>query len=176
MKRMLFWAPLGVVILFVAIAAVGLSRPSSAVVTSKMIGKPVPVFALPAASSSLPGVRTADFKQGKPRLINFFASWCVPCAAESKQLLALKQAGIPIEGVAIRDKPADVERFLDRFGNPFMRIGSDVDSSVQIAMGSSGVPETFLIDGEGTITYQHIGDIRPENVPEIIAAWRRAAR
>jgi cytochrome c biogenesis protein CcmG/thiol:disulfide interchange protein DsbE len=103
-----------------------------------------------------------------------FASWCLPCAAEAPQLLQLKQAGAVIEAVAIRDRPEDIGDFLKRYGNPYQRIGSDPTSSVQIAIGSSGVPETFVIDGKGIIRHQHIGDIRSENVPELLAELEKA--
>ena len=86
----------------------------------------------------------------------------------------MKRGGVPIDAIAIRDRPQDVARFLTRNGNPYDRIGSDVDSSVQLALGSSGVPETFVIDGRGIIRHQHIGDIRPEDVPELVAALKAA--
>ena len=76
--------------------------------------------------------------------------------------------------MAIRDRPEDVANFLSRWGDPYQRIGSDTDSRVQLALGSSGVPETFVIDGKGVIRYQHIGDIRPEHVPEIVQAYEAA--
>ena len=111
---------------------------------------------------------------GKPRLLNIFASWCVPCAAEAPQLMVLKQAGVEIDAIAIRDARADVDGFLARNGNPFARIGLDARSAVQIALGSSGVPETFVIDGAGRIAYQHIGEIRADDVPMILEKLRDA--
>ena len=78
--------------------------------------------------------------------------------------MALKRRGVPIDGVAIRDRSEDVARFLAEWGDPFERIGADPASRVQFALGSSGVPETFVVDGKGVIRHQHIGDIRPENV------------
>ena len=111
---------------------------------------------------------------GQPRLLNIFASWCVPCAAEAPQLLALKQAGVPIDAIAIRDARPDVDAFLARYGNPYARIGLDARSAVQIALGSSGVPETFIVDGKGRIAYQHIGDIRADDVPMILEKLRAA--
>ena len=66
--------------------------------------------------------------------------------------------------------------FLARHGNPYSRIGADDLSEVQLAIGSSGVPETFVIDGEGKITYQHIGDIRAEHVPILLNQLQEAAR
>jgi cytochrome c biogenesis protein CcmG, thiol:disulfide interchange protein DsbE len=141
-----------------------------------MVGKPLPEFTLPAAVEGTPGLSTADFRQGEPRLLNVFASWCVPCAVEAPQLEALQQAGVGIDGVAIRDRSEDIAAFLQRHGNPFARIGKDDVSAVQLALGSSGVPETFVVDGQGVIRYQHIGDIRPEHVQVILEKLKEAGR
>ncbi|MDB5725338.1 MAG: DsbE family thiol:disulfide interchange protein, partial [Novosphingobium sp.] len=116
-----------------------------------------------------------DLATGKPRLLNVFASWCIPCAVEAPQLQQLQAAGVEIHGIAIRDRSEDVTAFLLRNGNPFARIGKDDVSAVQLAIGSSGVPETFVIDGKGVIRYQHIGDIRPEEVSMILAKLKEAA-
>jgi cytochrome c biogenesis protein CcmG/thiol:disulfide interchange protein DsbE len=121
-----------------------------------------------------PGLSSADLAQGQPRIVNVFASWCIPCISEAPQLLELRRRGIPIDAIAIRDRPEDVAAFLARWGDPYQRIGSDVDSRVQLAFGSSGVPETFIVDGRGVIRYQHIGDIRPETIPEILQAYEAA--
>ena len=174
MGRILLWLPLA---LFAALAlffASGLLKPDERVITSKLVGKPLPAFELPQAASDRPPLSSAEFARGKPRMLNIFASWCVPCAAESPQLLALEKAGVPIDAIAIRDAREDVDAFLARWGNPYSHIGLDARSSVQIALGSSGVPETFIIDGQGLIVHQHIGDIRTEDVPELIAIWERA--
>ena len=92
----------------------------------------------------------------------------MPCIAEAPQLLALKQAGVRIDAIAIRDRPADVADFLKRYGDPYAAIGDDGDSRVQLSLGSSGVPETFFIDGRGRIRRQHVGDIRADDVPEVL--------
>ncbi|CAN5128364.1 DsbE family thiol:disulfide interchange protein [soil metagenome] len=176
MSRWAIWLPLGLFLAFFALFASGLLKPDDRVIASKMVGKPIPAFTLPAAASDRPALSSADLATGKPRLLNIFASWCVPCAAEAPQLMALKQAGAEIDAVAIRDARADVDQFLGRWGNPYARIGLDARSSLQIAMGSSGVPETFVIDGKGTIVHQHIGDIRAEDVPTILEKLKEAAR
>ncbi|HEY0270602.1 MAG TPA: redoxin family protein, partial [Sphingomonas sp.] len=111
---------------------------------------------------------------GRPHLINVFASWCVPCAQEAPQLMALRQAGVAIDGIAIRDLPADTLDFLTRNGDPFARVGRDDSAAVQVALGSSGVPETFVVDGRGVIVQQHIGAIGPQDVTDMIAAVRAA--
>lgn len=174
--RWALWLPLGLFVGFVALVMVGLFRPASREVKSALVGKPLPAFALKAAVAERPGVSNSDFAGGKPRLLNIFASWCVPCAAEAPQLEALRRAGVEIHGVAIRDKRADLERFLARNGNPFARIGADDVSAVQFAIGSSGVPESFVIDGKGVIRYQHIGEIRPDQVPLILEKIREAGQ
>ena len=76
--------------------------------------------------------------------------------------------------MAIRDKPEDLANFLQQHGNPFIRIGADDRSEVQFKLGSSGVPETFVIDGKGVIRYQHIGDIREGDVAMLLEKLREA--
>jgi cytochrome c biogenesis protein CcmG/thiol:disulfide interchange protein DsbE len=129
----------------------------------------MPLFELPPATEGVPGLTSAELADGRPRLVNIFASWCIPCRVEAPQLEALRASGIDIVGIAIRDRPEDVAQFLDQHGNPFSRIGSDQMSSVQIALGSSGVPETFLVDGKGIIRRQIQGVILADEVPKIIA-------
>lgn len=169
-----FFLPLGIFAAFVGVAAYQLTQPKSEFVESAMIGKPMPQFELRAASPDRPGLALADLKDGQPRLVNIWASWCVPCAAEAPQLAALEAQGAKIVGVAIRDRPEDVAAFLARYGNPYERIGADDMSVVQLGIGSSGVPETFVVDGKGTIRYQHIGDIRREHVPMLLEKLREA--
>lgn len=174
MRRLIIWVPLLLFAGLFALAAVRLTQPKDEVITSKMIGKPMPEFALPPAIPEAPGLSRADLASGEPRLLNIFASWCLPCAVEAPQLQALAERGVIIDAIAIRDTPEAVSRFLARYGNPFQRIGSDVRSSVQLDLGSAGVPETFVIDGKGVIVHQHIGDIRAEDIPELLAKLEEA--
>jgi cytochrome c biogenesis protein CcmG/thiol:disulfide interchange protein DsbE len=174
MRRLLIWLPLAVFLAFLITVAIGLRRPADTSIKSQMIGKPMPEFALQPAVPGHPGLTLADLRKGRPRLVNVFASWCVPCKAEAPQLMALKRHGIPIDGIAIRDRSEDVAQFLSQWGDPFERIGADPNSRVQFALGSSGVPETFVIDGRGVIRLQHIGDVRPENVADILSAFEAA--
>jgi cytochrome c biogenesis protein CcmG/thiol:disulfide interchange protein DsbE len=167
-KRLLLWAPLLLFALFLGLAAGGLLKPEDRQIRSRMVGKALPDFALPPGASDRPGLSRAGMATGKPRLLNIFASWCLPCAAESPQLMELARAGVRIDGVAIRDARPDVDGFVRRWGNPYQRIGLDARSALQISLGSSGVPESFVIDGKGIIRYQHIGDIRAEHIPLIL--------
>lgn len=172
--RWTLWLPLAVFAGFVVLVVSGLVHPGSRDVPSQMIGKPLPHFALPAAADDRPGLSDHDFTTGKPRLLNIFASWCIPCGVEAPVLSELARQGAEIDGIAIRDHHADLAAFLARNGNPYARLGADDVSAVQLAIGSSGVPETFVIDGHGIIRYQHIGDIRPEEVPMMLAKLKEA--
>ncbi|MBO9623616.1 MAG: redoxin family protein [Sphingomonas sp.] len=173
MRRVLIWAPLALFAIVFAVVASGLIKPADRTIHSAMVGKPMPALDLPPLLPGRPGIATADFT-GKPRLLNVFASWCVPCIAEAPQLMKLKAAGAEIDAVAVRDTPEDVRAFLDRNGDPYTRIGNDKASAAQLALGSSGVPETFVIDARGRIAYQHIGDIREDDVPLLLRELEKA--
>jgi len=166
--------PLIIFALLVVAVAWRLATPKDDRVASKLEGQPLPAFALPAALPGKPGLSSADLATGSPRLVNIFASWCVPCAAEAPVLLDLARRGVPIDAIAIRDRPEDVAAFLARHGDPFARIGSDDRSQVQIALGSSGVPESFVVDRKGVIRAQHIGPIMAQDVPGILQAMEAA--
>jgi len=168
------WILLGLAVGLFGLFAFMLTQPKDEFVESKMIGQPIPEFALPAIVTDRPGLSSADLADGKPKLLNVFASWCVPCAAEAPQLAALEASGANIVGVAIRDRPEDAEAFLTQYGNPFSRIGRDDIRQVQLSIGSSGVPETFVIDGKGVIRYQYIGPIGPGEVSLLLAQLREA--
>jgi len=174
MRRWLLFLPL---VLFAAVVlafAFRLHAPGDTVVRSRMVGKPMPEFVLKPIVPGHPGLAAADLRAGHPRLVNVFGSWCIPCRVEAPQLEALKRRGIPIDAIAIRDRGEDVAAFLRDYGDPFARIGDDPRSQVQMAIGSSGVPETFVVDGNGIIRHQHIGEIRAEDVATIVAAWKGA--
>lgn len=174
MKRLLFFIPLALFLFLAGLFAFQLTQPKDEFVRSTMIGKPLPEFSLDPAAPGLEGASRADFARGEPKLLNIWASWCLPCIAEAPQLEALDEAGVDIIGVAIRDRPQDVARFLERYGNPYSRVGADEISEVQLEIGSSGVPETFVVDGDGVITYQHIGDIRADDVPKLLEELEKA--
>jgi|TARA_Y100000296_G_scaffold17159_1_gene20178 cytochrome c biogenesis protein CcmG/thiol:disulfide interchange protein DsbE len=168
------WIPLFAFAAFLGLAAYQLTQPKDEFVESRMVGESLPYFELPPAMVGVDGISSADFADGQPRLLNIWASWCLPCIAEAPHLENLKRQGADIVGVAIRDRPEDVARFLAQHGNPYSRIGRDDLSEVQLAIGSSGVPETFVIDGQGVIRYQHIGDVRASDVPVLLAELEKA--
>ncbi|MES2135665.1 MAG: DsbE family thiol:disulfide interchange protein [Pseudomonadota bacterium] len=174
MSRAIRFAPL-VLLLLVIIALVWrLATPADSNVHSALESKLVPAFDLPPALPGKPALSAANLATGQPRLLNVFASWCVPCISEVKVLQELARRGVRVDGVAVRDKPEDLAEFLARNGDPYERIGSDSQSELQISLGSSGVPESFVIDGKGVIRYQHIGPIEADDVPTILAKLEQA--
>jgi cytochrome c biogenesis protein CcmG/thiol:disulfide interchange protein DsbE len=176
MRRLILWVPFAIFAVIGVVVAVGLIRPSERLIPSRLVGKALPAFELPPAMPGRATMRRGDFGTGQPRLLNIFASWCVPCIAEAPQLMQLARQGIPIDAVAIRDRPQDVARFLGQWGDPYRNIALDADATLQLAIGSSGVPETYVIDGAGTIRYQHIGAINPTDMPRILEAFEAARR
>ena len=101
----------------------------------------------------------------------------MPCAAEAPALNDLRGKGVAIDAIAVRDTPDGIAAFLARNGDPFERIGADMNSNVQIALGSSGVPETFVIDGKGVIRHQYIGPLEcRQRAPSPQAARRDPVR
>ena len=174
MSRAVRFAPLALLLLVIAALVWRLATPTDSNVSSKLGGKPLPTFDLGAALDNKPSLSSRDLATGQPHMLNIFASWCVPCIGEVKVLQKLKDRGVAIEGIAVRDTQEDVAAFLARNGDPYDRIGSDPQSSVQISLGSSGVPESFIIDGRGVVRYQHIGPIELDDVPTIMAKLEQA--
>jgi cytochrome c biogenesis protein CcmG/thiol:disulfide interchange protein DsbE len=174
MSRAVRFAPLAILVLLLAGLVWRLATPADRNVTSKLDGKPVPAFVLPAALPNKPTLNSADLATGQPRIVNIFASWCVPCITEVKVLQELKARGVRVDGIAVRDRPEDIADFLTQRGDPYERIGSDAQSRVQIALGSSGVPESFIVDGRGIIRYQHIGPIAETDMPMILTKLEQA--
>ena len=133
---------------------------------SALVGKPVPPFALPAIEdvagndAGVAGFEASDLARGAPTIVNVWASWCVPCHDEHPLLMALAKApGIRLYGINYKDDPAAARRFLGRYGNPFQRVGADRTGRVAIDWGVYGVPETYVITGDGKIAYRHVGPL-----------------
>ena len=98
-----------------------------------------------AAIPGKAGLESSDLTKGEPRLLNIFASWCVPCMGEAPVLMELKRRGVKIDAIAVRDTPEAIAAFLAEHGDPYERLGSDPRSNTQMSLGSSGVPETFIV-------------------------------
>ncbi len=122
-------------------------------VPSQLIDKPLPEFVLPGFGRAEVVARKA------PVVINFFASWCVPCIEEAPVLAALQKSGVPIWGIAYKDKQAATDLFLKRRGNPYAQLARDEDGRVGIEWGVTGVPETYLIDAQGIVRWRFTGPL-----------------
>ena len=133
---------------------------------SAMLGKPAPVIELPDLRDPSGTVSATDLA-GRPFLVNVFASWCAPCRAEAPALALLAEQ-IDILGIAYKDRPEDSLTFLDQYGDPFVAIGVDRDGDAGMAWGVYGVPETFLVGGDGTILMRHAGPIDRRVLDDVI--------
>ena len=128
-------------------------------VPSMLIGKPVPSFTLPGN----PGFASTELR-GRPIVVNWFASWCVPCAQEAPVLMDLKRAGVPLYGIAYKDKPEATDAYLARRGDPYMKLARDVPGRVAIDWGLTGVPETCLIGPDGIVRWRYVGPLTADAV------------
>jgi len=167
------------VLIFLFIALVGaatwrLIHPAGTAVYSQLVNRVIPRMSLPSARPGQPPVTSASLATGKPHLVNLFGSWCVPCMAEAPSLMTLKQQGVSITGIAIRDRAEAVVAFLGENGDPFDAIGLDRDGRAQVALGSAGVPETLVLDGKGVIRRQFIGGLDASSLPEVRSALAEA--
>jgi cytochrome c biogenesis protein CcmG/thiol:disulfide interchange protein DsbE len=138
---------------------------------SALIGKPIPEFALPAISelkadgAEVPGFASADLGKGEPTIVNVFASWCAECQIEHPLLMALaKEPGIRLYGIDYKDDDASARRFLGRYGNPYGKVGADASGRTAIDFGVYGVPETYVISGDGKFLYRHVGPLTEETI------------
>ena len=168
MSRAVRFLPIMLLLWLVSAFALRLLKPAQPEIPSQLVSRELPAFVLEPAVPGKPGLRSADLASGRPRLLNIFASWCVPCASEAEILKQLKDRGVPIDAIAVRDRPAAVAAFLARHGDPYQRIGADPRSNAQIALGSAGVPETFVIDSRGIIRRQYVGPLTAANIPGVM--------
>ncbi|WP_380052892.1 DsbE family thiol:disulfide interchange protein [Falsihalocynthiibacter sp. SS001] len=157
-------------LLFAGLAGVlyvGMYREDPKGLPSVLIGKEAPALTLTEIPES--EMLTKEVLEGEGvKLVNFWASWCVPCRAEHPQLEKMAQDGVAIHGVNYRDQPADSAAFLDELGNPFLTMGADDTGRTGRDWGVYGVPETFVVDGEGKVLYRHAGPISARVMSETI--------
>jgi cytochrome c biogenesis protein CcmG/thiol:disulfide interchange protein DsbE len=174
MSRGLRLIPIILLVWLVAGLAWRLVKPADPAIPSQLVERQIPSFDLPAAITAKPGLKSTDLATGKPRLLNIFASWCVPCVGEAPVLAELRRKGVEIDAIAVRDTPEAIDAFLREHGDPYERLGVDPRSSTQMALGSSGVPETFVIDSRGVIRHQYIGPLSKANIPGVLDQLKEA--
>jgi cytochrome c biogenesis protein CcmG/thiol:disulfide interchange protein DsbE len=175
----LAYVPLVVFLVLAALFLLRLYAGDASRLPSALIGKPVPTFKLPAVGGleSTEGFSDAELRSGEVTLVNVFASWCVPCHQEHAFLMQLAGQGVRIFGLAYKDDPANITKFLSGSGNPYTRVGADRSGRVAIDWGVYGVPETFIVRGDGTIAYKLVGPMDEASftaivVPQIAAAMQ----
>lgn len=175
MSRLLILLPLIVVAALSAVFFLRLEQgddPSK--VPSALIGKPAPAPTLPGLKGH-EGFGPAELADGQVKVVNVFASWCAPCRIEHPLLSALASEA-PVFGINQKDATDAALGFLDELGNPYARIGVDADGRAAIEWGVYGVPETFVVDGQGIIRWKHVGPLTPEALREDVIPAIRAAR
>jgi cytochrome c biogenesis protein CcmG, thiol:disulfide interchange protein DsbE len=168
-KRLFFLVP---VVIFIGLAwllYIGLFQGPPSLLPSPLVGKPAPDISLPALDAQAQNFNRAELGQGRPIIVNFWASWCAPCRIEHSTLQALAaRKGITLFGVDYKDKPEDGRAFLSELGNPFGKINEDRDGRVSIDWGVTGVPETFVIDSKGIIRVHYAGPLNEQELERLI--------
>jgi cytochrome c biogenesis protein CcmG/thiol:disulfide interchange protein DsbE len=175
--------PLAVFAVIALLFALALQSGDPSKLPSALKGRPAPEISLPPLEGLSDGARpiggfsTADLAKGEVTVVNFWASWCAPCVQEHPVLVALKEkTGVRLYGVNYKDVAANARRFLGRYGNPFAAVGVDANGRNAIEWGVVAMPETFVVDGKGTIVYKHTGPISPEALEGRVIPAIRAAQ
>lgn len=175
-------APLIIFGALVGLFAFALQTGDPSKLPSALIGKRAPATQFAAVEGLLeggrpvPGFSSAELASGQPSVVNFWASWCVPCAEEQPLLVELqKRTGVALYGANYKDDAASARRFLGRYGNPFKAVGVDGAGRAAIEWGVYGMPETYVLNGRGEIVFKHVGAITPESIEtKLIPAIERA--
>lgn len=172
-RRFAVILPLAAFLALAALFAVALRGGDPSRLPSALVGKPVPDFTLGPLEGLLrdgqpvAGFARSDVAAGKVTLVNVWASWCIPCRDEHPLLTELaERRGLTLFGLNYKDNTAAARRFLGANGNPFTAVGVDANGRTAIDFGVYGVPETFVIDGQGRIAYKHVGPLTAESIEQ----------
>ncbi len=167
MNRALAFIPMIALAAVVVVAVLLLTREGERnTISEGLIGRPAPAFALTRLEGG--ELVTSDAMAGRPYVINMFASWCTPCRAEHRQLMALQASGVEIVGVAYKDRADNASGFLTDLGNPYRVVAMDPEGRFGLELGLVGVPETFVIGADGAIRAVYRGPLTPEVIEETI--------
>lgn len=159
--------PPAVFVAFVAMAGIGMWRDDPEALPSARQGQTAPPLQLTEMQGK--AMFTADtLRDGQVKLVNFWASWCAPCRVEHPNLDALSREGIPIYGISYKDDPANAAAFLEELGDPYVAIGVDRQGRTALDWGLYGVPETYVVAGDGTIMLRFAGPITQRVISETL--------
>ena len=168
-----FAIPVVVLVGLLGLLAYGL-RLDPREVPSPLIGKPAPAFDLPTLDGS--ARMTPLDLQGRPVLVNFFASWCAGCQVEHPVLMKLAhEYGVEIVGMDYKDTQEAAQQWLDRHGLPYRSVIADQQGTAGLDWGVYGVPETFVLGADGRILYKQIGSMTEQAWREIFAPLMASA-
>lgn len=166
MRRLIALAPIAVFGALVLVFGFYALHHNPQVVPRATVGSQAPNDALPGLDGAPPAPLHTALKG--TTLVNFFASWCVPCAAEAPTLAALKAEGVRIVGVAWKDEPANTRAFLARYGDPYQTVFVDHEGRAGIDFGVTGVPETYLVDARGRILDKQAQPLTPADAEALL--------
>ncbi len=161
-RRLLFALPLAAVVaggegFYVILRRMQTNNYDPHALPSPLVGHRPPAFTLPGLGAA-PGFANTDLAApSRPILVNWFASWCVPCLQEAPMLAQLAKSGLPIWGIAYQDTKAALTAYLAQNGNPYTRLATDASGLTAINWGVYGVPETYLIDRSGIVRWRYAG-------------------
>jgi cytochrome c biogenesis protein CcmG, thiol:disulfide interchange protein DsbE len=168
-KRLFFLVPVVIFLGLSWLLYIGLFQGPPSELPSPLVGKAAPDIALPALDAEAQSFTRDEIGQGRPVIVNFWASWCAPCRIEHSTLQALAaRKGITLYGVDYKDDPQNARMFLTELGNPFGKIDQDREGRVSIDWGVTGVPETFVIDGKGVIRVHYAGPLNDAVLERLI--------
>jgi cytochrome c biogenesis protein CcmG, thiol:disulfide interchange protein DsbE len=157
MNRMMLFIPLIIFVVMAIFLGSGIGREDKEVLPSPLIGKPFPQFILQQVETEKQ--LTQSDLQGKPMLVNVWATWCPTCKAEHEFLNTLAAQGVRIIGINYKDDDDEAKVWLRDYGNPYEFNISDPKGKLGLELGVYGAPETFFVDGDGIIRAKHVGDL-----------------
>jgi len=157
-----FLALLGLMLYGVSVS----DRPDRQALPSPLIGKPAPSFRLPVLGEPERRISSDDLR-GAPYLLNVWGSWCPACRVEHPVLTRFAETGrVRVIGYNWKDDPADAQRWLSQFGNPYDIILADIQGRSAIDWGIYGAPETFLVDAHGIIAWKYVGPLSDDIIQQ----------
>lgn len=160
---------------FVGLAAVGMFRDDPEALPSARAGEQAPAVVLTDLGGK-PMFDDASLRDGEVKLVNYWASWCAPCRVEHPNLDLLREEGVTIYGVNYKDDPEKAIGFLEELGDPYAALGADPEGRMALDWGVYGVPETYVVDGEGVILLRVAGPVTQRVMDQTLRPAIEAAR